>query len=654
MRSSLYVKLAKTNIVTNRKTYIPYIITAVLTVAMFLIMANLRFSESVAGIEKATLQMILNFGVIIIGAFALIFLFYTNSFLIKRRKKELGIYNILGMEKRHVRRMITLESLFVSLTGIVGGVIIGLLLSRLMYMILQKMVRYDNGLDFEVSMKAIWITLILFGGIFFLILLANLFTIQMTNPIELLRGGKVGEREPKSKWILGAIGLVAIAAGYYIAVTTESPVAALNTFFVAVVLVIIGTYGIFMAGSIIFLKLLKKNKKFYYQTNHFVAVSGMIYRMKQNAVGLANICILSTALLVTISTTVSLYAGMTDMIGHSFPNEIQVALTGGTDEERERLPQRVDEFLADKGHPVKESSYYTLRDTVVVKEGGKLISPALYGSTPTTSQMAQVILMTLDSYNRNTGQKLNLDQNEVLLYTNDKFTDNELTINEQTFAIKKQVKDLENDINNVNVQILEQSYLVVFNDRETILGVLPEEDQDIYDTYGVDFNGSVSEKLEMSESIQQLNQEFGEKLTFSSKENATKMYYVLVGGLLFIGTYFGALFLMATVLIIYYKQISEGYDDKERFGIMKKVGMSKREISKAIKSQVLLVFFLPLIVAVVHVFFAFPVVRKLLAILYLENVGIFMIATAVTILVFALIYCLVYVITAREYYKIVE
>ncbi|MDL2250342.1 ABC transporter permease, partial [Lachnospiraceae bacterium OttesenSCG-928-J05] len=520
---------------------------------------------------------------------------------------------------------------------------------------LQKMVRYDNGLDFEVSMKAVWITLILFGGIFFLILLANLFTIQMTNPIELLRGGKVGEREPKSKWILGAIGLVAIAVGYYIAVTTESPIAALNTFFVAVVLVIIGTYGIFMAGSIIFLKLLKKNKKFYYQTNHFVAVSGMIYRMKQNAVGLANICILSTALLVTISTTVSLYAGMTDMIGHSFPNEIQVAITGGTAEERERLPQRVDEFLADKGHPVKGSSYYTMRDTVVVKENGKFISSSLYGDMPTISQMAQVILMTVDSYNRNTGQNFKLEQGEMLLYTNDdEFTGNELIINEQTFAVKKQVKDLKNDINNVNVQILEQSYLMVFNDRETILGVLPEDDRDVYDTYGVDFNGSVAEKLEISESIQHLNQEFGGKLTFSSKENATKMYYVLVGGLLFIGTYFGALFLMATVLIIYYKQISEGYDDKERFGIMKKVGMSKREISKAIKSQVLLVFFLPLIVAVVHVFFAFPVVRKLLAILYLENVGIFMIATAVTILVFALIYCLVYAITAREYYKIVE
>ncbi|MFR8546962.1 MAG: ABC transporter permease, partial [[Clostridium] scindens] len=320
MNSSVYGKLAVTNLKNNRKTYIPYMLTAILTVMMFYIIDALSRNKSVG---DGNLRLCLSWATVVIIVFAVIFLFYTNSFLIKRRKKEIGVYNILGMGKRHIARMLTIETLIIAVISIVVGLVAGIIFSKLMFLALLKVIHYDVNMVFELSVRALLNTLLLFTVIFAMTLIYNLLQIRLSNPVELLRGGSQGEKEPKTKWLLTIFGVVAIGIGYYIAITTESPLTAITLFFLAVICVIIGTYALFTAGSIALLKLLRKNKNYYYKTSHFTSISGMIYRMKQNAVGLANICILSTMVLVMISTTISLYTGMNDVLETRFPTEFE-------------------------------------------------------------------------------------------------------------------------------------------------------------------------------------------------------------------------------------------------------------------------------------------------------------------------------------------
>lgn len=318
MNKSLYCRLAFTNIKNNKKTYVPYILTAILTVMMFYIMISLFSSKD---ITDPSLKTILFYAVWVIAIFAVIFLFYTNSFLIKRRKKELGVYNILGMDKRHIAKMLLVETVTVAVISVGVGIVGGVVFSKLMYFILRKILSHNIPMNFHMSFSYIFPVLGLFGIIFVMTLLYNLMQVQLANPMELLRGSNQGEKEPKTKWLLTIIGVLAIGTGYYIALTTESPIEALTLFFVAVICVIIGTYALFTAGSIVMLKILRKNKKFYYKTKHFTTISGMIYRMKQNAAGLANICILSTMVLVMVSTSVSLYAGMDNILDTRFPKD---------------------------------------------------------------------------------------------------------------------------------------------------------------------------------------------------------------------------------------------------------------------------------------------------------------------------------------------
>lgn len=424
MNNFIYEKLAVTNLKNNRKTYVPYIFTGVLTVMMFYIIDALSKGE---GITQNTLKICLQYATGVIIVFAVIFLFYTNSFLIKRRKKEIGVYNILGMGNRHIARMMAVETILTAGISILGGLVFGIIFGKLMYLLLLKILHNSVDMQFSVNGTAIVQTVILFAGIFLLTYLYNILQIQLVNPVELLHGGNQGEKEPKSRWLLVIVGVAALGNGYWIALTTEAPLEALLKFFVAVVCVIIGTYALFIAGSIVVLKILRKNKAYYYNPKHFTSVSGMIYRMKQNGAGLANICVLSRS-----------------------------------------------------------------------------------------------------------------------------------------------------------------------------------------------------------------------------------SFYELYGGLFFIGIYLGSMFIMATVLIIYYKQISEGYDDRERYQIMQKVGMSKKEVKRSIRSQVLSVFFLPLVVAAIHVAVAFKVMTKILGVLNLTNVSLFAVCTIITIAVFAVFYIIVYSITAKEYYRIVN
>lgn len=665
MSSSIYTRLALTNLKNNRKTYLPYILTAALTVMMYYIINALGRSGSIP--DDSALQSCLGIASNIMVVFAVIFLFYTNSFLIKRRKKELGVYNILGMGKRHIAKMLCVETLLTGTVSIGAGLVFGLVFSRLMYLILLKIVRYDVRMSFEVSVPALMAAVGLFLIIFAMTLAYNLLQIRHAKPVELLSGGSQGEKEPKTRWLLTIFGLVMIGIGYYIALTTEAPLAALQLFFVAVVCVILGTYSLFVAGSIALLKALRRRKNFYYKPNHFTSISGMIYRMKQNGVGLANICILSTMVLVIISSTVSLYVGMEDVLSARFSREFSVTIAPESGGQEEKLQELIGSVADEYGVERTNILAYHEGSAAAVRKGKQfdLASDQDYGLA--VSSIYEVYLIPLEDYNQMEGEDATLEEDEVLAY------DPEGTYGEETLEIADKIYQVKGEPEELKIEPKNQTrtvhgiYLIV-RDTQEIQEVMAyvrehsgmqkeylEDATKIEYVTGFDMIGSDKEKADMSQQLQEeiMNAQFPGALC-ESRELSKESFYLLYGGILFIGLYLGIMFLMATVLIIYYKQISEGYDDRERYQIMQKVGMSKREVRRSIRSQVLTVFFLPLIAAFIHIAVAFKVITKLLATLNLVNVPLFAVCTVVTGAVFAVFYVIVFAVTAKEYYKIVN
>lgn len=665
MNKFFYPKLAATNLKKNNKTYVPYIITCICTVMMFYMMYALSVNQ---GLDKMkggdSLKILLNLGNYVIGIFAVIFLTYTNSFLIKRRKKEFGLFNILGMEKRHLSIIMFYETIYVSVISLIIGILGGIALSKIMFLILLKILDFRVQMGFFISIKGIITSLLLFGGIFFFTLLNNMRQIHLANPIELLKGGNLGEKEPKTKWLLVLIGILALGGGYYISLTTENPMKALYLFFVAVILVIIGTYCLFTAGSIALLKLLRKNKSYYYKTKHFISVSGMIYRMKQNAVGLANICILSTMVLVMLSTTVSLYVGMEDIIAERYPRQIMITTKESSKESDTILSNRIEEVLKKNDVAPMNSINYMYFDVLATLDGTKFnANQEEIGQNYGGDSFSYVTFLPLEDYNRMIGHNSSLEDNEVLMYATGRYSSDFFTIFDKTYQIKEKADKKIIDLAGSNVYF--NNYYIVVKDYailEELVVAFNEvnstsEDkyysQTISSYYGFDTEASKEDVLKIYEELKNDSDKLPTSTYVESSIDSKESFLALYGGLFFLGIFLGALFMMATILIIYYKQISEGYDDKERFQIMQKVGLSKAEVKKTIHSQVLTVFFLPLITAVIHIVFAFPVITRLLAMLNLTNVTLFGIFTGITILIFAIVYGIVYSITAREYYKIV-
>lgn len=623
-------------------------------------MCSLTYSEGINDLPGSqSIQSMLGFGCIIIGLFSIIFLFYTNSFLIKRRKKELGLYNILGMGKKHIGIIMFFESVIISFVGIVGGLLSGVILNKLIILFLYKLINYQVPIKFEISTKGIIFSLILFSVVFLLILLSNLARIHLSKPIELLQGNNVGEKEPKTKWIMTVLGIICIVTGYVMAITIKSPLDAFAMFFVAVILVIIGTYCLFTAGSIAALKLLRKNKKFYYQTKHFTAVSGMLYRMKQNAVGLANICILSTMVLVMVSTTVCLYIGTEDALSLRFPTDIgfEQSVTPGNNSNRDLAVTTVKESVKNNKRELKKFRDYEYLSFTVSKKDNKLITDT---RNYTSTYNAHVLnFMTSDEYQRFTGKKVDLKQNEILIYNDKVKLGNEFELFNKTYTVKEELDDFAK-ISIFQGLIANIHYIVVANNdvmNDIYIGqneAYGESASKMIHRIEFDIDGTDEQKISCFNNIVAPISEITDLSQAECKQASKNDFYGLYGGFLFLGLFLGLLFLMATVLIIYYKQISEGYEDKERFEIMQKVGMSHYEVKKSIRSQVLMVFFLPLIVACIHVMAAFNMITKLLTLLNLSNVSLFILCTVCTILVFAIIYAIVYSLTARVYYKIVN
>ena len=664
MNKGMYTKLAITNIKNNRQFYFPYLLTGIITVAMFYIMCALESNPGIQSMPGAKdLGLILRLGIGVIGIFAVIFLFYTNSFIIKRRKKELGIYNILGMEKRHIAKILSKEAFFTAIIAIGGGLVTGVLFHKLACMLLYRMIGFNGGITFSFSKKGVMITAILFAIVYLLTYIYDLFQVQLANPIELLQSGNKGEREPKTKAIMAVLGVLCLGTGYFIAITTKNPIKALTLFFVAVILVIIGTYLLFTAGSIALLKILRRNKGYYYQTKHFTSVSGMIYRMKQNAVGLANICILSTMVLVAVSTTVSLYVGVEDIMKERYPNEINIRAyydTGAPAEDS--IAPIVEKSVKESGRKIRHEEDYLELYFAAIKDQGQYSLDKEKVKTAGDRVSGFVVLTREDCKKKYNEEIPELAENEVALFTIKKTDMDTLVLENRSYHVKE-IKQFENteDFETI-ADMMDEYYYVIVNDVQDMerlwqlqKDIYQENSSSISRQVRLDIDGDSEQKKECFENIKTAlePEQAKARILIDSRQSSLDEFYQIYGGFLFLGLFLGILFLMITVLIIFYKQISEGYDDKERFSIMEKVGMSNDEVKATIRSQVRTVFFLPILMAAIHVGMAFPMIKRLLSLFGLSNTALFAGCMAGTILVFALIYLLVFLKTSKTYYKIV-
>lgn len=657
MNNSFYFKLAKTNLMENKKTYFPYILACTCAIIMFYTMDCMVLNEGLNSIRSAeALKMLLRFGVNIISIFSIVFLFYTNSFLIKRRKKEIGIYNVLGMEKKHIAKVLSIETVIIAIISLSLGILGGIIVGKLIFLVLINLLKIDITISssFSISLSAIMQTMELFIAIFIVILISNFLQVKIANPIELLKGGQKGEKEPKTSWILAISGIIELMVGYGIAIAIQSPLKALSTIFIAIILVIAGTYSTFTAGSIAFLKLLKKNKKFFYKTKNFVSVSGMIYRMKQNAVGLANICILSTAVLLTISTTVSLYAGQESSLKIAHPLDTEISIENATSEEKDSVVNIMKEEAAKNNVTLKNQVEYNNKELITLRDENSFKNTEVNLSI--TNDIKAINIYILEDYNKMEGKQIFLEDNEVLIFSVGKeFNYDSIVINGREFKVKEKLNKLK--IQNKNENNITEEYDVIVKDKNAINDIYKAEDikelENLNYNIGFDIDGDNKNIIKFSDSLKN-NISSIEKSEFESIFLERENFYITNGGFIFIGSFLGLLFILGTVLIIYYKQISEGYDDSERFKIMQKVGMSKEEVKTTINKQILMVFFIPLVAAVIHIAFAFKGVSKLLSLFGLFNTNVFLVAMAVTIVIFAVLYGIVYGLTAKTYYKIVQ
>ena len=667
--NKVYRKLAFTNIKNNGSLYLPYIISGMVTVAMFYIMMFLNNSK---GLEKiygsSYLTSIMALGVGTIAVFSYIFIFYTNSFIIKRRKKEIGVYNILGMEKRHIAKLMGIETVTVALIAIIGGIVTGILFSKLSIMLLYKILAVKETVKFEINFSTIINTLIVFGILYALTLVYNMMQIKLANPIELLRSGNVGEKEPKSKWLMTIIAVGCLAVAYYISFTTENPLKVLSLFFVAVLLVIVGTYLLFIAGSIVFLKMLRKNKKFYYNKKHFAAVSGMIYRMKQNAGGLASICILSTMVLVIIASTVSLYIGLDDELKTRYPMETVTYVDYlKVDDNVDSVREHIRQIIEDEGRTITDEKSYGYFNMMTNQYDNRLEKTSendILGNGTYVNIVTKDALCELeDTFDEKDIPEL--ADNSVAVYGTNKYNYDSINVMGREFDVKEsKYYKIKKDAY-ISSSFTNEYYIVVNNmDTLTQLFNLQKE---VYgdraftfrNTIGFDFDGTKQQKINCTKKINQYlvsdaEKEIGNGTAYvEGRAENEEAVYTLYGGIFFLGIFLGTMFLMVTVMIIFYKQTSEGYDDKERYEIMEKVGMSNAEVKKSIQSQVRMVFFLPIVTAAIHVAAAFPMLRRLLVMFNLTDTQLMIECMIGTLLVFLVIYYLVFKLTSRTYYKIV-
>ena len=675
MKLGFYPRLAWSGMKNNRRLFVPYILAAAGTAAVFYIMFYLASGDLLDGMRGGTAaQSTLSFGVFVIVAFALLFLFYCNSFLVRRRYKEFGLYSILGMNKHNISRILAWETLLTALLSLIGGIFIGALLSKLAEMIFLHMLGGTAEYSLHISLPAIKYMLLYFGGIFALIYISSLIKLHRSTAVELVHSESYGEKPVKANPVLGIAGIVLLSAAYILAVSIKEPLQALTIFFIAVIMVIVGTYLVFISGSVLLCKILQKNKRYYYTPRHFVSVSSMTYRMKRNGAGLASICILATMVLVTISSTCCLYFGMVDSVNARYPRDINVtfgydASTSLTEEKADALR---DKLIAALGDTERKNilDFRQLSMSGVFENGVFDISERFSGSSDIIDygKITNLRIVSLSDYNRISGKSETLAENEVLLHA--LRTDYGLkTISlgsVETFIVKKTL-DAMPLADGSGAEISPTITLVVSDFDKTVERLVDGAGEYVVRLKWIcDFD--CSDELEDQDKVCNMIAAASENGEFSDKDGSSGWQYLsyesraaeytdfaaVYGGLFFLGVTLSLVFSCAAVLIIYYKQLSEGYEDAQRFEIMQKVGMTKPEIRRSINSQLLTVFFLPLIFAGLHLAFAFPFIRKILYMFSFYNTSFLIWTTVISFLVFAVLYALVYKKTSNTYYKIVS
>ena len=668
--SFFYSKFALNNLVKNKKFIIPYVLSAIFTIMSFYILSSLAFGDNLNKLPNGidATKQVLSLGIIVIAIFSIIFLFYTYSFLVKRRVKEFGLYSVLGMTKKQIAKILVLETIFIAVTTIVLGIGLGIIFDKLMLLVLLKLFSAGVSFGFSITPIAIVFSVLLFGFIYLLLLVYTVIKIARLRIVALLKDENKGEKEPKSRWILALIGLALIGYGYYTAQTVQNPIKALLVFFYAVVAVIIGTYLVFMAVSITVLKIMKNNKNFYYKPKNFISVSGLLYRMKRNAVGLANICILSTMVLVTMGSTSALYAGMEKSYNERFPRQLMIAGYNSTSEKLKEIENNAKLAAKEAGTEVEDLVSYNSLPMVGRLVEDKFNFESYVGVD--LSNVKMIVVLQLKDYNKFANKNKTLESNEILLHIDKKgdYNHNSISLNGSDYKIKEKLSEFPGTIGSATANIMDTYYAVVKDEKEatklatklTELSSKELEKRGISIQTGtptlqnyVAFNiKDTTKEAKVIESFKKLEKQSG--IEIEGKEENKLTFRGVFASFLFIGVFISFIFVISQVVIMYYKQISEGYEDKGNFEIMRKVGITDKQIKQSIRSQVLLIFFSPLIIATLHTIVAYPFIEKILRLFLITDSSIFLQALAVTIVVFAIFYLIVYAITSKIYYRIIK
>ena len=657
MNNNLLSRLAFTGLKNNKKAVFPYVLVSAITVMVFHILQSLIDSKFIAKDGRTAfygadyLVLFMGFGSIAVGIFAVIFIFYGNQFVMKGRKKELGLYGVLGLSKKDVSFVLFIENLIMSAFAIGGGILAGIFLNKLAVLLLYRIVKQPmvHGMDF--SLKATMLTAVFFLIIFTGCFIYNVLTVRLGNPIEILRSENIGEKEPKVKYILLIIGLVTIAGGYFMALSAKNTMAALSSLFVAILLVTIGTYALFIAGTIFVLKLLKKNKNFYYKTKHFISVSNLMFRMKHNAAGLASICILSTAVILLLVCSTALMMLGEQNIDSMFSKDVMIR--GAVDENCSvsACEKVIDEVIATTGVTVSDrSSVCYFSDKCDISDEGLVVHPK---DSFDFSNMRVLYVITADEYELYTGEKAGINPGEVYRYSSlDKVKDGDkVKVFGAEYNVKKSIEKtgLEDMFDSAMILFGKEVLVVANNDEKAALVANDSETDKFY----IGFNVSSDISIEQIQTIKDTLRGSFDNLVVRYKAEEREGFYSLYGGTFFVGIFLAALFLIATVMIIFYKQMSEGMEDKKRFEILSNAGLSDKEARGVIKSQVMLMFFLPVCTAIIHMMFASNILRLFLASILIVDTLTFNMAIAIVCLVFLGVYALVYSITSKQYYNIV-
>jgi putative ABC transport system permease protein len=656
-----YIKLARNNIRRNQKKFIPYFIAATIMISVYFLVVMIIYSPGLEDVPETTsLRVMFQIGFYTLNIFVAIFMLYINSFLIKQRRKEFGLYGILGLEKRHIGRVMLWENLFINGSAIILGIGTACVFGWLIFMLLLKSIKVSLNTYFAIPIEAFVITLIFFSILYFIILILNLLQVRMANPIDLLKSDHMGEKKARFLIPITIIGLAVLGYAYYIALKVANPLQALNQFFLAVVMVIIASYALFTSGSITLLKILKKNKKYYYQPDNFVSVAGMFHRMKQNASGLASICILSTMVLVTISTCIALFIGQEDALIVQNKDDITMEVSGDSTEKQLQLFEEMITKASNENGVVVDDKYrYYSVDGMFIYQNQQFIIPEkdINYFERTVQNAVGISFLTLSDYNRICGVQENLDNNQMILLSDDEYNDvKEFTAGGQTYQITKYSSDT--IFTNGKHRKAEQEIYIVMKDMNTLEQLTQKMSTSAI--YGKSTKIIVNISGSQEDCVQFLNQIKGEYSDITQSLGIEDIFtdrymgYSIFGGLLFMGAFFTVLFLCATVLIIYFKQISEGYEDKERFEMLQKVGMDDLEVKRTINKQILIVFFLPLFGALLHVAMASNMIIKLLEVFWLYNVKLTILCITGSCAVFTFVYIIVYRLTARTYCRIVK